>query len=105
VALAGVDASAAARLDALDADLPKDRCHPRAITAFPYVGSRASLRPMRRRGASCVIAGPSTSRWLTGCTGAGTLGACREYFDATFKGSRPLGYVDAGVERLRCVQA
>ncbi|WP_233259484.1 gamma-glutamylcyclotransferase [Ramlibacter sp. WS9] len=34
-------------------------------------------------------------------TGAGTLGTCREYFDATLQKLETLGIRDAGMERLR----
>jgi cation transport protein ChaC len=35
-------------------------------------------------------------------TGAGSLGTCREYFDATLQKLETLGIRDAGMERLRC---
>lgn len=35
-------------------------------------------------------------------TGAGSLGTCREYFDATIQKLETLGIRDAGMERLRC---
>lgn len=35
-------------------------------------------------------------------TGAGSLGTCREYFDATLQKLEALGIRDAGMERLRC---
>lgn len=34
-------------------------------------------------------------------TGAGSLGTCREYFDATLQKLTALGIRDAGMERLR----
>jgi glutathione-specific gamma-glutamylcyclotransferase len=34
-------------------------------------------------------------------TGAGSLGTCREYFDATLRKLESLGIRDAGMERLR----
>ena len=35
-------------------------------------------------------------------TRAGSLGTCREYFDATLQKRETLGIRDAGMERLRC---
>ncbi|CAN7495561.1 gamma-glutamylcyclotransferase [Variovorax sp. LjRoot84] len=35
-------------------------------------------------------------------TGAGSLGTCREYFDATIQKLETLGIRDVGMERLRC---
>lgn len=38
-------------------------------------------------------------------TGAGSLGTCREYFDATIRKLDALGIRDAGIERLRALAA
>lgn len=65
----------------------------RRVRAIGFVANRAHVRYVRG------LAPPEMARMIA--TGRGSLGTCREYFDATLSALRGLGLRDAAMERLQ----
>jgi len=64
-----------------------------SVSAITFTGNRSDPRYTR------TLTLHEMARMIN--TGAGSLGTCREYFDATLQRLESLGIRDAGMERLR----